>query len=107
MHPSLSGLVSAGANLVPEAWQRMTESSLRIKDDGDVYPDQVQQIWELGAYLQELKGLYEGSSVPLMKQILSDMGIIDSPASTFEIQEDIGEKIDQLKELMKEYGDYP
>jgi len=107
MHPSLSGLVSAGANLVPEAWQRMTESSLRMKDDGDVYPDQVQQIWELGAYLQELKDLYEGSAVPLMKQILSDMGIIDSPASTFEIKEDIGEKIDQLKELMKEYGNYP
>ena len=37
----------------------------------------------------------------------SDMDIIDSPFCTLEIKEDTGEKIGRLKELMKEYGDYP
>jgi dihydrodipicolinate synthase/N-acetylneuraminate lyase len=106
-HPSLSGLASAGANLVPVTWQKITEFSLEQKGDGNGYPDQLQQIWELGAYLQELKDLYEGSAVPLIKQTLSNMGIIDSPTCTFEIKEDMDEKIDRLKELMEEYGDYP
>jgi dihydrodipicolinate synthase/N-acetylneuraminate lyase len=105
-HPSLSGLISSGANLVPAAWQKMTASSLSMKGDRNVYPDQLQQIWELGAYLQELKDLYEGAAVPLIKQILSDMGIIDSFTCTFEIEGDMGEKIGRLKELMEEYGDY-
>ena len=105
-HPSLSGLVSAGANLAPISWQKLTEFSLGLKGERDGYPDLLQQIWELGAYLQELKDLYEGLAVPLTKQILSDMGIIDSPTCTLEIKEDTGEKIGRLKELMKEYGDY-
>ena len=106
-HPSLSGLVSTGANLAPVAWQKITESSLGLKDDRNGYPDQMQQIWETGSYLGEMKDLYEGFAVPLIKQILCDMGIIDSPTSTYEIKEDTGEKIGRLKELMKEYGDYP
>jgi dihydrodipicolinate synthase/N-acetylneuraminate lyase len=106
-HPSLSGLVSAGANLVPEAWQKITEFSLSQKGDRDGYPDQLQQIWELAAYLQELKDIYERLAVPLIKQVLSDMNIIESPLCTFEAREDMGDKIGRLKELMKEYGDYP
>ena len=105
-HPSLSGLVSAGANLAPVAWQKITEFSLGQKGDRNGYPDQLQQIWELGSYLQELKDLYERLAVPLIKQILSDMGIIDSPTCTLEIKEDTGEKIGRLKELMKQHGDY-
>ena len=106
-HPSLSGLVSAGANLVPEAWQKMTAFSVGRKAEGERYPDQLQQIWELGAYLQELMELYEGLAVPLIKQILTEMKIIESPASTFETDERMGEKIGRLKDLMKEFSDYP
>jgi dihydrodipicolinate synthase/N-acetylneuraminate lyase len=106
-HPSLSGLVSAGANLVPGAWHKVTEFSLGLKGDRDGYPDQLQQIWELAAYLQELKDLYEGLAVPLIKQVLSDMNIIDSPLCTFKTKEDIGDKTKKMKDLMKEYGEYP
>lgn len=106
-HPSLSGLVSAGANLAPSAWRKITESSLSLKGDRDGYPDQLQQIWELGTYLQEMKDLYEGFAVPLIKQILSDKGIIDSQTCTDAVGQEMGEKTDQLKALMKQHGDYP
>lgn len=106
-HPSLSGLVSAGANLVPGAWQKITEFSITRQPEGDAYPNQLQQIWEVGAYLQELKEIYEGLAVTFIKRILSDMNIIESPTCTFEIKVGMDKKISRLKELMKEYGDLP
>ena len=106
-HPSLSGLISAGANLAPMTWRKITASSLSLNGDGDEYPDQIQQIWEWGAYIQALKDLYEGAAVPLIKQVLSDMGVIDSPACSRGIEVDIGERAGRLKTLMKQHGDYP
>jgi dihydrodipicolinate synthase/N-acetylneuraminate lyase len=106
-HPSLSGLISAGANLAPMTWRKITVSSLGMDDNGDGYPDQSQQIWEWGAYIQALKDLYEGAAVPLIKQVLSDIGIIDSPACSREIEVDIDERAGLLKSLMKQHGDYP
>lgn len=105
-HPSLSGVVSLGANLAPRAWQRITESSLNLSGDQKEYPDHLQQIWELGAYLQELKDLYQGSSFGLIKQVLADMEIIDSAKCTVD-NEVTGQKIDQTKILMQRFGDYP
>lgn len=69
------------------------------------YPDHLQQIWELGEYLRDLKDIYNGNPVPIVKQVLSDMGIIESPAHTLK-SEDISEMADRMKELMKNYGDY-
>ena len=106
-HPNLSGLISAGANLAPMTWRRITASSLGMDVNTDGYPDQTQQIWEWGSYIQGLKDLYEGAAVPLIKQVLSDMGIIDSPACSREIEVDIGERVGLLKSLMKQHGDYP
>jgi dihydrodipicolinate synthase/N-acetylneuraminate lyase len=104
-HPSLSGVVSAGANLAPRAWQKITASSINLGGNQKDYPDHLQQIWELGEYIRNLKDVYQGVSVPLVKQILSDIGIIESLTSTFEV-EDIGEKTILLKDLMNSYGDY-
>ena len=104
-HPSLSGLVSLGANLAPKAWQRITASSLNLNGNHKDYPDHLRQIWELGAYLQDLKDLYHGISLPLVKQILSDMGIIDSGRCRIQ-SEDLGDKAEQVKRLMQRFGDY-
>jgi dihydrodipicolinate synthase/N-acetylneuraminate lyase len=105
-HPSLSGVVSVGANLAPRAWEKVTSSSLNLSGNHKEYPDHLQQIWEMGSYLRELKDLYHGFSVPLVKQILSDMGIIEGPTCTFDA-EDMGEKTETIKELMERFGDYP
>ena len=106
-HPSLSGLLSAGANLAPMPWRKITASSLGLDGDRDEYPDQLQQIWDLGSYIQALKVLYESAAVPLVKQVLSDMGIIDSPACSRETGEAMGEKVGRMETLMKQHGDFP
>ena len=105
-YPSLSGVVSVGANLAPAAWQKATSSSLNLNGVQQSYPDHLQQIWELGYYLQDLREIYRESPVPLMKQVLSDRGVIEEPAGLVEGKKR-GEEVNKLKELMAQHGDYP
>jgi dihydrodipicolinate synthase/N-acetylneuraminate lyase len=105
-HPSLSGVVSVGANLAPTAWQKVTESSLSLRDDQDAYPDRLQQIWELGEYLRRLRDIYQGFSVPLIKEILLEKGIIET--STHTMQEGgVEQRSQEIKALLQSRGDYP
>jgi dihydrodipicolinate synthase/N-acetylneuraminate lyase len=103
--PSLSGVVSMGANLAPRAWQKATSASLNLDGLQQSYPDHLQQIWELGRYLQDLREIYRKSPVPLMKQVLSDRGVIEEPACLVE-EKKRGEEVDRLKALMVQQGDY-
>ena len=105
-YPSLSGVVSMGANLAPRAWQKATSASLNLDGLEQSYPDHLQQIWELGWYLQDLREIYRESPVPLMKQVLFDKGIIEETASFVE-GEKRGEEVNRLKALMAQQGDYP
>jgi dihydrodipicolinate synthase/N-acetylneuraminate lyase len=103
-YPSTSGVVSAGANLAPVAWQRIVSSSLHLKDEQG-NGDDMRQIWELGQYLRSLKDVYQKMPVAVIKEILSDMGIIKTPACTFPA-EDMGKQKNEIKELMARSGDY-
>lgn len=105
-HPSLSGVVSAGANLSPKAWSKITEASLGLSDNREDYPDRLQQIWKTGRYLQSLLDLYGSQAVQVIKQVLSEAGIIESPACFVKTGE-VGEKVKSIIEEMKNYGDYP
>jgi dihydrodipicolinate synthase/N-acetylneuraminate lyase len=105
-HPSLSGVVSVGANLAPRAWQKVTASSLNLSGERKDYPDHLQQIWDQGEYLQGLLEIYQSSSARLIKQVLWDKGIIESPTSTL-TEEDTEARAGRLEALMERYGDYP
>jgi dihydrodipicolinate synthase/N-acetylneuraminate lyase len=105
-HPSLSGVVSSGANLAPRAWKRVTETSLGMSDDRGDYPDSAQQLWEAGEYLRRLKDVYDPDPAPLIKGVLSDMGILGSLAAVPKVH-DAESRIGQLKDLMKQHGDFP
>ncbi len=103
-YPSTSGVVSAGANLAPGAWHRIVSSSLHLKDEQGK-GDDMRQIWELDQYLRSLKDIYQKMPVAVIKEILSDMGIIKTPACTFTV-EDMGKQKKEIKELMTRSGDY-
>ena len=104
-HPSSSGVVSIGANLAPGAWQKITTSSLNLNGNQENYPDYLKQIWKIGGYLSNLKDIYHEIGAPLVKQILADIGIIQDPTSTIKA-EYMDEKVDALKKLMRQHGDY-
>jgi len=105
-HPSLSGVVSAGANLSPKAWSKITKASLGISDTREDYPDRLQQIWKTGQYLQTLLDLYTSQAVQVIKQVLSEAGIIESP-TCFAQTEEMGTKVKSIIVEMKNFGDYP
>jgi dihydrodipicolinate synthase/N-acetylneuraminate lyase len=105
-YPSLSGVVSVGANLAPRAWQKVTASSLNLSGERKDYPDSLQQIWNQGEYIRSLLEIYQRSSACLIKQVLSDKGILETPTSTV-MEENTEEQARRLETLMERYGDYP
>lgn len=106
-HPSLSGVVSMGANLVPSAWRKITASSIHGSDEKKAYPDYLRQIWGLGLYLMELRSLYllQREAVFHIKRVLWEMGVIENPVCTAQPKKP-GEGFAQLMALMKEHGDW-
>ncbi len=98
-HPGSSGVVSIGANIAPKEWSKVTYSSLSQNNE-DVYPDQLQQMWDIWAYLTELKNLYSGKSADIVKKVLSDMGII-SPDSEYG-SVDNSEAAEQIRKMINE-----
>jgi dihydrodipicolinate synthase/N-acetylneuraminate lyase len=105
-YPSLSGVVSMGANLAPRAWKKATSASMNLDSSQRSYPDHLQQIWELGCYLQDLREIYRECPVTLIKRVLSDRGVIEEPAGLVEGKKR-EEEVNRLKALMAQQGDYP
>lgn len=103
-YPSLSGVVSAGANLSPKVWSKITASSIGSNEGEDTYPDYQYQIWEAGSYLRSLMTLYQTMAPPMLKTALSEMGVIESPTCTYEF-EALGDAVNALRSLMEGFGD--
>ena len=100
----MSGVVSAGANLTPASWQKITVSSLDISGGHDKYPDHLRQLWRTGEYLRRLMDLYQQHPVPLVKRILTEAGFMESHAC----KTDTPHRTEDTKpfmELMREMGD--
>jgi dihydrodipicolinate synthase/N-acetylneuraminate lyase len=102
-YPSMSGVVSAGANLAPKAWRRIADASLNMVNGQEEYPDRLKQLWETGAYLKNLLETYRPSPPPIVKGALSEMGVIESPRCT--AQSGVhGEEVRCIIEEMKNSG---
>lgn len=80
-HPSMSGIVSMGANVAPGTWGTITRASLGIGENEDP-----SRLFELGILLKDLLRLYEKNPVWIMKKALYDLNIIGSPACTHEVE---------------------
>lgn len=105
-YPSMSGVVSSGANLAPKAWRKVTDASLNMSVDRHDYPDRLQQLWETGAYLQNLLERYRPLPAPTIKAALSQMGIIESPECALK-GEDQRTVARSIIAEMKHRGDLP
>jgi dihydrodipicolinate synthase/N-acetylneuraminate lyase len=100
-YPSMSGIVSAGANLAPKAWRKITDASLNLAESRHDYPDQLKQLWETGLYLQKLLEAYSSFPVPVIKDALSKMGIIETTGV-----ENLQPPLAEIEEAMKAHGDW-
>ncbi|MFH1488591.1 MAG: dihydrodipicolinate synthase family protein [Pseudomonadota bacterium] len=103
-YPSRSGLVSAGANLAPKAWNKITAASLNMPGSEKKYPDQLQQLWETGKFLRSMFDMYRGRDLLFMQQALAETGLIESPEG-LPGGEKGREDLAPLIALMKKYED--
>jgi dihydrodipicolinate synthase/N-acetylneuraminate lyase len=104
-HPSLNGIVSMGANLAPRAWQKIATSSLNLNGSQGDYPDYLKQVWEAGGYLNKLKDLYEEYGASLLKQVLKNMGVMESVNIETGLK-DMERVAREIREVMDRYGDH-
>ncbi len=104
-HPSRSGVVSMGANLAPAAWAKIVQSSLQPSTDGADYPDRLQQIWETGHILHRMRDLYAAAPAAIIKDILTEMGIIEPSVQTQEDIVDVRVISRELSELVARLGE--
>jgi dihydrodipicolinate synthase/N-acetylneuraminate lyase len=104
-HPSLSGVISRGANLAPRAWQKITSSSIKLEGGQGDYPDYLRQVWETGGYLNKLKDIYSGHGPSFIKLVLRDMGVIEDDGMGKESENMSGE-VNAVRDLMEKREDY-
>jgi dihydrodipicolinate synthase/N-acetylneuraminate lyase len=104
-HPSLSGIISVGANLAPSAWKEITRSSLGLQVNRNNYTEDLRQILRLGRYVRDLMDLYATRPVLLIKALLSEMDIVEPPGDKSGSRE-VDEIKGRTRELMTENGDY-
>ena len=97
--PSMSGVVSVGANLSPKNWHRITHFSIESIDTDGQYPDELKQIWRYGQYVMRLLELYRPFPSEIIRGVLSKMGILKEG----NINPGLDKSIDKIIDLMKEY----
>ena len=105
-YPSMNGVVSIGANLSASSWLTVTRASLRISADRMNYPDYRRQVMEKGFFLRELFESYRALPVPVVKESLASMGVIDSPACASPAG-DVSEPVARVRSLMERSGEWP
>jgi dihydrodipicolinate synthase/N-acetylneuraminate lyase len=73
--PGAWGVVSAGAQLYPEAWQRVAQACLHPEDIAEDFEAR-HQLWQESSRLTNLAGLYRPAPAPLLKAALVAQGIL-------------------------------
>jgi len=74
--PSSSGLISCGANLLPDVWMNVVNSSLDIYTNRRTYSDRLSQIWQDGQMARRLYKLYKTNPSAVLKKSLELKGLI-------------------------------
>jgi dihydrodipicolinate synthase/N-acetylneuraminate lyase len=75
-YPSMSGVLSIGANIAPRIWSNVTRASLGMLEEDREKRDYLHQIWEMGKLLKDLKKMYIPNPVWTVKKSLADLNII-------------------------------
>jgi len=75
-YPSMSGVLSIGANIAPRIWSNVTRASLGMLEEDREKGDYLHQIWEMGELLKDLKKIYNPNPVLTIKRSLVDLNII-------------------------------
>jgi dihydrodipicolinate synthase/N-acetylneuraminate lyase len=102
-HPSLSGVLSIGANVAPRIWSTVTRASLGMLEEHREKPDYLNQIWGMATLLRDMMHIYSRGPVGIVKKALFDLNIIGSPACT-PVTEPFHEKNNLLAQFISKHS---
>ena len=98
-HPSLSGVLSAGANIAPKIWYTVTMTSLGLSKEKRDQPDYFEKILEMRAVLKDLIAIYRQNPVYVIKKALVDLNILRTLTCISPI-ESVEESDNNLREFL-------
>lgn len=102
-HPSMNGLLSAGANIAPRLWSMVTRASLGLLQEDERRQYHLNKMWETGALLKDLIKIYNQNPVWIIKNTLSDLDVIDNPTCTGTVGP-VGKEKNPLTEFLLEHN---
>lgn len=102
-YPSLSGILSIGANIAPGIWGTITKASLGMQEEEKEKRDYLNQLFQMGNLLKDLIHIYQRNPVWIIKRALFDLNIIRSAACTA-ATEPIKEETSPLAEFISEHN---
>jgi len=102
-YPSMSGVLSIGANIAPRIWSNVTRASLGMLEEDREKRDYLHQIWEMGKVLKDLKKIYNPNPVWTIKKSLVDLNIIGFHTCT-SVTQPYYEKENVLTEFISTYA---
>ncbi len=79
--PGAWGVLSAGAQLLPEAWQRVARACLHPEEAADD-PEHRQDLWDLSRRLLTIARLCRANPTSLLKEALAAQGVIATATTT-------------------------
>jgi len=101
-YPSMSGVLSIGANIAPRIWNNVTRASLGLLEEDREKRDYLNQIWEMGKLLKDLRQIYNPNPVGIIKRSLVDLNIIGFHACT-SVTQPFHEKDSLLAEFISKH----
>jgi dihydrodipicolinate synthase/N-acetylneuraminate lyase len=102
-YPSMSGVLSIGANIAPGIWSNVTRASLGMLEEDREKSDYLNQIWEMGKLLKDLRQIYNPNPVGIIKRSLVDLNIIGFHACT-SVSQSFHEKDNLLAKFILKYN---
>lgn len=74
--PSASGVVSVGANLLPQDWQTITRASLNLDERYQAQSSRFSRLWETGLRVRTLRKYYSQAPARIIPAVLAAWGLI-------------------------------
>lgn len=101
--PSADGVVAGGANVLPQAWQGITRSSLNRYDAQQQYPDHTYQMLKTGAMLEAFQEVYGHNPAAIMKRMLHVAGILPNAHTASASEPSTVDQNQAVEEICRKY----
>jgi dihydrodipicolinate synthase/N-acetylneuraminate lyase len=85
--PSASGVVSVGANLLPNDWRTITFASLNLDDSQFGEASRFRHLWETGQRVRTLQKYYSKAPAPIIAAVLAAWGLIQQDGKSLTPEE--------------------